>query len=485
MALFGTRRRSARWTFRRTPVARVRMSQRRSTTHRTSMCQSAVAESPCCPVISSSAMAKVSWASHVQSPKRSSRPLSSRTSARSSSSARSSTGAASWVSIRPMRRPCGNTKTGSATPSASEAGILRARAGWEFSLEPNPRLTRWGCGMRSWLPRRKVSREGSLALLSATAAAIWLLGGVPGALHAQASPTIALVVGVKGDPFYVTMQKGAQAEADKMGAELIVDGPAQFDAVQQTPIVDALIARRIDALIIAATDKQAMIEPLRRANDAGIQVISVDTFIGDGDYENGPVTFPLSYIGSDNLQGGRIGCEALIAATGGGKFYIQNVKPGISTTDQREQGCKDAIEASGDLATLVGVDYNNDSAAISAQQTTAVLQRTPDLVAIFGANLFSAEGAAQAVKNANLTGSVRVANFDAPEQAIADLRGGAVDLVIAQRPAEMGVTGVDYALMALSGDTTSIQKRVPTGYVVINRDNVDTDEAQAAIYKSQ
>ena len=142
-----------------------------------------------------------------------------------------------------------------------------------------------------------------------------------------------------------------------------------------------MIARKVDALIIAATDKQAMIEPLQRANDAGIPVISVDTFIGDGDYENGPVTFPLSYIGSDNVQGGMIGCQALIDAAGGaGKFYIQNVKPGISTTDQREQGCNARrSQAAGSQATLVGVDYNNDSAATSAQQTSALLQRTPDL----------------------------------------------------------------------------------------------------------
>jgi ribose transport system substrate-binding protein len=320
--------------------------------------------------------------------------------------------------------------------------------------------------------------------LSAVVLATLLLGSVPAA-QAQTGPTIALVVGVRGDPFYVTMQKGAQAEADKLGAQLIVDGPAQFDAVQQTPIVDALIARRIDALIIAATDKQAMIEPLQRANDAGIKVISVDTFIGDGDYETGPVTFPLSYIGSDNVQGGQIGCQALIDASGGsGKFYIQNVKPGISTTDQREQGCKQAIEGSPD-ANLVSVDYNDDSAANAAQQTSAVLQRVADLSGIFGANLFSAEGAAQAVKNANLSGTVKIANFDAPEQAIADLRAGAVDLVIAQKPADMGMIGVDYAMAAIGGDTTGMQKRVPTGYVVIDRSNVDTPEAQAAIYKSQ
>ena len=317
-------------------------------------------------------------------------------------------------------------------------------------------------------------------------AALALIGLLPASLHAQAGPTIALVVGVKGDPFYVTMQKGAQAEADNVGANLVVDGPAQFDPVQQTPIVDALIARRIDALLIAATDKQAMIEPLQRANDAGIPVISVDTFIGDGDYENGPVTFPLSYIGSDNVQGGQIGCQALIDAGGGtGKFYIQNVKPGISTTDQREQGCRQAITAAGAQANLVGVDYNDDSAANAAQQTSAVLQRTPDLTGIFGANLFSAEGAAQAVKNANLSGTVKIANFDAPEQAISDLRSGAVDLVIAQKPADMGTTGVDYAMQAISGDTSQIQKRVPTGYVVIDRSNVDSPDSQAAIYKSQ
>jgi ribose transport system substrate-binding protein len=229
-----------------------------------------------------------------------------------------------------------------------------------------------------------------------------------------------------------------------------------------------------------------MIPPLQRANDAGIKVISVDTYIGDGDYDTGPVTFPLSYIGSDNVQGGQIGCEALIKSSGGsGKYYIQNVKPGISTTDQREQGCKQAIEAAGGQATLVGVDYNDDSAANAAQQTTAVLQRTPDLTGIFGANLFSAEGAAQAVKNANLSGTVKIANFDAPEQAIADLRAGTVDLVIAQKPADMGTIGVDYAVQAVSGDTSGIEKRVPTGYVVIDRNNVDTPEAQDAIYKSQ
>jgi ribose transport system substrate-binding protein len=299
-------------------------------------------------------------------------------------------------------------------------------------------------------------------------------------------PTIALVYGVKNDGFYITMEKGAQAMADKLGVEFLADGPEQFDATLQTPIVDAMIARGIDALLIAATDKQAMVEPMRRAYDAGIKVISVDTFVGDGDYVNGPVTFPLSYIGSDNVLGGKIACDALIEDMGGsGKIYIQNVKPGISTTDQRQQGCEEAIEATNGAVELVGVDFNDDSSAIAAEQTAAVLQREPDLNAIFGTNLFSARGAAQAVANAGLAGIVKVANFDAPEAAIEDLRNGVVDMVIAQKPGDIGTVAVDYAYLALTGRESAIAPRVPTGYVVITRDNVDTPEAQGAIYKSK
>ena len=308
------------------------------------------------------------------------------------------------------------------------------------------------------------------------------------AAEAGAPLKVRLVYGVKGDGFYVTMEKGARAKAEELGVDFNADGPAQFDATLQRPILDATVAQQPSAICIAATDKQAFIEPLRAASDAGINVISVDTFIGDtaGDYTTGDVTFPLSYIGSDNVEGGRVACQAIIDAIGGtGKMYIQNVRPGISTTDQREQGCKEAIDATGGKVELVGVDYNDDSAAKAAEQTAAVLQRVPDLSGVFGANLFSAEGASQAVKNAGLTGTVKVAAFDAPEAAIEDLRNEVVDIVIAQHPYEMGQKCIEYAVAAANGDTASIDKRWPTGYTIITRDNVDTEEAQQSIYSAE
>ncbi len=302
----------------------------------------------------------------------------------------------------------------------------------------------------------------------------------------QKNFTLSLVAGVQNDAFYITMWRGAQARAKELGVTLLFDAPARFDAKLQIPIVNAMIARKVDALIIAACDKETMIDPLKRAHDAGIKIISVDTYIGDGDYAQGPVTFPISYIGSDNVEGGKIAGIALIKALGGkGKIYIQNVSTSISTNAQREQGCRSTIQATNGAVTLVGVDYNDDNSSTARQQTAAVLQRVNDLAGIFGANLFSAEGAAQAIKDGNKQGTIEVASFDAPEQAIVDLRNGVIDLVIAQKPADMGYTAVGYAVKALKGETNDLHKRVVTGYVTINANNVNTPEAQNAIYKSK
>lgn len=330
-------------------------------------------------------------------------------------------------------------------------------------------------------------------VLSACVAPVAAPAAAPAAEEAAAPAgetlKVALLYGVKNDGFYITMVKGANAKAAELGnVEVIADGPNQFNATEQRPIIDAVLATNPDAVCVAVTDKTALIEPLQAASEAGIPVFSVDTYMGEdgGDYVNGAVTFPLSYIGSDNREGGRIACQAVIDAMGGsGKFYIQNVRPGVSTTDQREQGCKDAIDATNGAVELVGVDYNEDSAAKSAEQTAAVLERVPDLGGAFGANLFSAEGLGQSVKNAGLTGVVKVAAFDAPESAIVELQDGLFDLVIAQLPYEMGQVCVEYAVAANAGNLDVIEKRYGTGYQVITRENVDTPESQNAIYSAE
>ena len=292
---------------------------------------------------------------------------------------------------------------------------------------------------------------------------------------------IGFLAGVQ-DPFYFTMQRGAELASANLGSELIVQIPEEWNATVQTPMLDAMVARGdLDFLFLAPVDKEAMVAPLQSATDSGLPILTVDTFVGDGDYGNGPVTFPLSYIGSDNVLGGLLGCRALADAMDGtGKVYIQNVKPGISTTDQREEGCRQALDEYPNIE-LVGVDYNEDDPSKAQAQTQAMLQREPDLGGIFGTNVFSAQGAGQVVKNSGLSGIVKVVAFDATETAIELLRDGTVDLVIAQKPADMGYLATMMATAYLNG-VTSIPARIPTGYAIITQDNVDDPNIAKYIY---
>lgn len=322
-------------------------------------------------------------------------------------------------------------------------------------------------------------------LLTFTAMAM-TAAAAAGAADAQDKRTVALVYGIKGDAFYVTMEKGARAKAEELGIELVADGPSQWNPAIQTPIVDAMIARKVDGLIAVPNDPQAMIAVLQRANDMGIPVVTTDQYIGDGDYKNGSVTFPLSYIASDNFGGGKLACETLIEGMGGkGSLYVLVSTANVPSDTARRDGCLAAIEATNGAVELAGVDYTQSNATIATTQTQAALQKNPNIGAIFGGNLFSAQGASAAVKTANLAGTVKIASFDAPEQAIDDLRAEVVDIVIAQQPALIGATAVEFINDALDGKTADIPAKVATPFVVITRENVDTPEAQAAIYKDQ
>ena len=315
------------------------------------------------------------------------------------------------------------------------------------------------------------------------AIALFVMSLVPGVIAQDDGYTIAFVPGVNPDPFYITMSAGVYQAAEDLGITIIQQDPERFDVTVSAPIIQALIARGdIDALVTAPNDKEQSIPVLQDAHEAGIVVLTVDTFIGDGNYADGEVTFPISYIGSDNTQGGFIACSALADSLGeGAKIYVSNTRPGISTTDQREQGCLAAAEDRGLI--VARVDYNENSADIAQAQTAAVLQANPDIVGMFATNTFGALGAGTAIENAGLQGAVEVALFDASEENIGFLNDGIVSLVIAQKPDDMGYLGVALATAYLDG-VGSIPARIPTGYAIITADNVDDPAVSRFIYTS-
>jgi ribose transport system substrate-binding protein len=319
-------------------------------------------------------------------------------------------------------------------------------------------------------------------LLLALLAALALAAG-PGAATAQDKIKIGFLPGVV-DPFYQVMQLGVEAAARDLGIEVVTQIPATWGVEVQTPILDAMVARGdLDYIITAPTDQDQMIGPLKAAHDAGIRVITVDTFLGDGDYVNGPVTFPISYIGSDNVEGGRISARGLAKAIGGkGSVYINSTNPNVSSVEGRAAGFREVMENEFPDIKIVGLDFNLDDMNTAVQQTAAVLQRTPDLAGVFGTNVFSAQGAGTAVINAGLGGQVQVVAYDATQFAIEQLRAGVVSLVLAQKPFDMGYMAVQFAAADAAG-VTSLPRRVETGFAIIDKDNVDDPAVARFIYQ--
>jgi ribose transport system substrate-binding protein len=224
-----------------------------------------------------------------------------------------------------------------------------------------------------------------------------------------------------------------------------------------------------------------MIAPLQAAYEKGIGIVDVDTFIGDGDYINGPVTFPISLIASDNVEGGRMVADAMAAAIGEeGEVYIQNTNAETSTVMQRSQGFREGMAKYPNI-TIVDEQFCLDDPVLAAQQTDAVLKAHPNLKGVFGVNVFSFQGAGNAVVNAGLAGNVELAAWDATKDAIQLLEDGTVTMVLAQKPFDMGYLAVEAAMADQQG-VASWPKHITTGFAVITQENMTDPEVSKYFY---
>ncbi|MBB5917704.1 ribose transport system substrate-binding protein [Nocardia transvalensis] len=319
-------------------------------------------------------------------------------------------------------------------------------------------------------------RTAVLLGVAVTAAAMLAgCGGKVGDSGSADKHRMVLVPGVANEPFYISMQCGAQEEAKKLGYDLDTQAPTQFDATQQTPIVTGVISNKPGALLIAPTHATAMASPIKQAKDSGVKVIEVDTALDD-------TSVALSSISSDNRKGGQLAAQTLakLVGGGGGSVLVINTKAGTSTTDLRAQGFVDELKNQPGL-TSVGVQYNNNEAAQAASIVTSTLAAHPDLVGIFATNLSSAEGAATGLRNAGKLGQVKLVGFDASPKQVEDLKAGTVQALIAQDPAGIGAQGVDQAAAAIDGKP--VTRTIQTDMIAITQ--ADMADNAKYFYKSK
>jgi ribose transport system substrate-binding protein len=300
----------------------------------------------------------------------------------------------------------------------------------------------------------KIRTTAILGIALALATACNREGGPSG------GPTVALVLKTLNNPFFIELADGAREAADSLGIELLVQAPdREIDVEKQMQIVENLLQTDVDVLALAPSGSREIVPAVVKANQAGIPVVVVDTRVDAAALAaaGGRVE---TFIGSDNVNGGRIAGQFVARALNGqGRVAIVEGIPGHETGDSRLRGFREAIAEHPGIEIVASqtANWERDQAFNVTQN---LLQSHPDLQALFAANDVMALGAVEAVAAAGRTGDLIVVGFDAQDEARAAIADGAMDATVAQHPREMGRLAVESAWRLLQGESVPAEQPV-------------------------
>lgn len=290
---------------------------------------------------------------------------------------------------------------------------------------------------------------------------------------ARAEYKLAFIPGVGGDAYYGSVQCGIEAAAKVRGASVETQAPKSFDPAAQVPILETMVAKKPDAIVIAPTDSKALFAPLKKASEQGIKIVLVDTTLEDP-------SIAVSEVSSDNVEAGRVAGNELAKLLGEqkGSVLTVNLSPGVTTTDDREKGFADAIKAAGQ--NYLAQQFSNNSVQKADQIVSASLLSNPDLAGIFSTAAFNTEGAVAALRAAGKSKDVKIVGFNANPPGIDQLKKGQVFAQVVLKPYDEGKFAGEQALNALEGKP--VERKILTGSVVATKDNLDSPEVAKYLY---
>lgn len=283
-------------------------------------------------------------------------------------------------------------------------------------------------------------------------------------------PTIALVVKTLNNPFFNDMQKGAEEAAKQLNVNLLVQAAErEVDVEKQMQIIENLIQSKVSALVITPSGSKEIVPAIVKANQAGIPVVILDTRVNPEALAaaNGKIA---AFIGSDNLEGGKLAGELMVKELGGkGKVAILEGIPGHETGDSRLKGFRGAVAGSPGIQIVSSqtANWERDQGYNVFQN---MLQAQPDIQGLFACSDLMALGAVEAIRASGKTGKITVIGFDAFSEAREAVRKNLMAATVAQFPAEMGRQGVEGAARLLKGER--IQEEMTVKIELITRDNL-------------
>jgi ribose transport system substrate-binding protein len=299
-----------------------------------------------------------------------------------------------------------------------------------------------------------------LAVAMLTASAVTLPLSSAYAADDAKKPTVALVMKSLANEFFLTMEDGAKAYQKDHSADfdLISNGiKNESDTAAQIDIVNQMIVKKVDALVIAPADSKALASVLKKAQDAGIKVVNIDNQL-DADVLKGK-GMEVPFVGPNNRKGAKLVGDYLAKQlTAGDQVGIIEGVPTTTNAQQRTAGFKDAMDAA--QMKIVSTQSGNWEIDKGNAVASAMLNEYPNLKALLAGNDSMALGAVSAVRAAGKAGKVQVVGYDNINAIKPMLKDGRVLATADQFAARQAVYGIDTALKMVKGEKLDIKDGV-------------------------
>jgi len=299
---------------------------------------------------------------------------------------------------------------------------------------------------------------------------------VPAPAAAGSAKILKIAVIPKGTTheFWKSIHAGAEQAARETGVEILWKGPQkEDDRAQQITVVEDVISRGVDGIVLAPLDDRALVRPVQDARREKIPVVIMDSGLQGKDF--------LSFVATDNYQGGVLAARRMGELLGGkGRIFRIRYQAGSASTTERESGFLETLtkEFPG-ISILVQDQYTGPTTESAYQLAENLLGRYPDIDGIFCPNESSTFGTLRALQESRLAGKVKFVGFDSSPKLVQALRDGHLDGLILQNPVKMGYLGVLQIVKAIRGET--IPERIDTGVTLATRENMDAPEIKALL----
>ncbi|WP_028223952.1 ABC transporter substrate-binding protein [Paraburkholderia ferrariae] len=314
-------------------------------------------------------------------------------------------------------------------------------------------------------------RKLSLLTVSAMLCAAFSTGAY------AAGGEIAVIVKTVNSNYWQNVQKGANAAlGETKGYTMTFQGPAaESDIADEVNMVENAVNRHVAGIVLAPSDPDALVPAIKKAWEAHIPVVLIDSAISDAGKP-----YYQSFLSTDNEKAGELCAKALIDRVGQtGKIAVMSYVPGAGSEVSRVGGFRKYIAAHSKLQ-IVGPYYSQSQMATALNQTTDVLSANPDLKGIFGANEPTAVGMGRALKQAGKAGKLVAIGFDGNEDLQNFVRDGTIQAIAVQGSWQMGNKGIQTVVGVI--EHKPVAKLVDTGVVMVDKSNLDSQEAKNVLY---